>query len=156
MKSAKFSFWDYTLWPLLKIFWEPFSKKRSHFWHWQVYNGPIDLNPSKGYCAVVEKDPLVKNRRSFWANLWQTNFGWKRVALLCHTEPRPLRFHLGFYNSDKQQKEICWLILTGYTAVLKGNEDTIFFAVDADTLKQLPLDIVDSGLNKNVGDYNVI
>ncbi len=162
LKSAKFSWWDWTLGPVLKLLWNPISIKQSHFWNWEVYNDWI------GQTLVVQKCDKAKNRNSFWGNLWQTNFGWKSIEFI-----RPVSFgfnlnadeyilsfetedyHLGFYNKDKSQNEICWLKLNGLTAVLAGDKDTEFFALNAKTMKPMDLKSYGRTTKKEFRKYKI-
>ncbi|MEI6379116.1 MAG: hypothetical protein WCO55_05640 [Candidatus Falkowbacteria bacterium] len=143
MKSAKFSWWDYTLKPLLVIFWEPFSKKRSHFWNWQRFSGITRCS------QYVAGDKNAKDRRSIWRNLIQSNFGWKKVvyfdALDLEGFPYHLDYHVGFFNCDKRQYEICWLKVRGKVAVLRGNQNIDFFAIKAADGQPLKLRFAGNG-----------
>lgn len=139
MKSAKFSWWNYTLWPFLRIIWEPFSKKRSYFWHWQPYSGEVTCY----HWIIVKNDGSIKDRLSRWDNFWQTNFGWRRTMVFSPLKKDRQRFHgkyhIGFTNEITGQNEICWLELSGHVAVLTGNADVRFFAVDAADLTSIEL-----------------
>ena len=149
MKSAKFSWWNYTLWPVLKILLEPIGKKSSHFWHWQPYFGPTFTGLS------ITGDHTAKDRKTWWRNFSQSNFGWKEIF---YVEPELFEghsafdgeYHVGFHNQDKNQNEICWLKLKGRVALLRGNQMTEYFAVSADGHKPLLLKLVGMGRKSNL------
>jgi hypothetical protein len=127
---------DWTLWPLLRVVWEPFSHKRTHWWHWRTYTGQIE-DP-----IVVQGHPNAIDRSSWWNNFYQTNFGWKNVIVV---EPEGYRglWHLGF--STRQDTggvtQYCTVLFNGQEQVgpLVGPYDTIFFAF---TSEEKPIKLI--------------
>ncbi|MBL7022141.1 hypothetical protein ISR92_02400 [Patescibacteria group bacterium] len=123
---------DYLIWPLLKLFWEPFSKKESHFWHWRKYNTPI----SKIRGTLIPADFNAHSRRGgILRLLWETNFGWQKIAIL-----EPANYE-GLYQIVYSAQEIsslnqlciyqekCSLMLRGKVAVQIGPQDTYFYMI---------------------------
>lgn len=96
--------------------------------------------------------PQTKARRGLWSNLWQTNFAWKRFSYLRLNDADfnvGTCYHLGFYNPEKKQNEICWLILKGVTGVLAGDKDVKFFAVEIGSLRPLEFEFYDHKSSKS-------
>lgn len=124
------------LWFLLKLLWEPFSLKRSHWWHWQKVNLGRDIKP-----LIVEGDKTSLDRNTAWRNFWQTNFGWQKVAVLevancvwCHEGQFYVPFQIGWgevNGKSKKQLEICSIVhLEPILGLLLGPSDVNFFAFD--------------------------
>lgn len=117
---------DFVLWPLIAFFWEPFSKKHAHWWHWRNYSGQVIKE------LLAPGDSNAGNRTSgFWANLYYTNFGWTSVLVL---EPVGYsgKYQIGFRSDEGKsvRTQLCSLILGGQTAVQLGPVETEFFAVN--------------------------
>ncbi len=132
MKTKPRHWLDLVFWPTLKLVWEPFSLKKSHWWHWLPYEGVL---PNHEYCLTVGGDPKAKKADDFWPNFYERNFGWQKVALL-HVYDDKGRlaedYHLGYSLGAK--KEICSLLLSHGVGALLGPEPTTFFAIDQDGL----------------------
>jgi len=113
---------DFIFWPILKICWEPFSKKRSHFWHWLEYpNIPQKTLTIRG----IKKE---KPREGFWPNFWQTNFGWKNVVVIePHTKGL---YNIGLWDKTFGRKQLCSCLCKGRIGLLIGPSDVEFFALD--------------------------
>jgi hypothetical protein len=116
---------DWTLWPLLRLVWEPFSRKRTHWWQWRTYTGQIE------YPLVVQGHPDETNRSSWWNNFYQTNFGWKYVVIL-RPEDYSGVWHIGFSAEQMNGRltQYCTVLFNGQDQVapLVGPFDTTFFA----------------------------
>lgn len=138
--KSRFSFWDWTLGILLKIFWEPISIKRSHFWHWRQEKFSY-LDSDYNY-LVVTPDTQARNRHGFWSNLWQTNFGWQKVVVV---EPSYIydSYEIVFSTAsgDYRNFQSCSLRVKGRVGLLIGPEETRFYAVSYNYLipQQIPL-----------------
>ncbi|MCR4279994.1 MAG: hypothetical protein NUV82_01045 [Candidatus Komeilibacteria bacterium] len=122
MKTKPIHWLDYFLWPVLRVFWVPFSKKRSHFWHW------VDVNYYPKFYITANPDPAAKSRRhSLWENLIQTNFKWNKVVVVT-----PVRYsgqyRIGMIAEGKRQ--ICSVINQGKVGLLIGPEAPHFFALN--------------------------
>ena len=128
---------DYIVWPILKIFWEPWSGKKSHWWHWTPYKGlPI-------ISFMVSKDSDA-GERALWtfapSNLWRTNFAWKKVAVMEPADNYQGCYQVGFIADEATHKqELCALILQGKSAGLVGAYDDKFFAITYPGGEPLPL-----------------
>jgi hypothetical protein len=125
------TFFEWFLWPFLKILWEPFSKKRSHWWHWKSVNIEIP----EGYGVFVRMNPFAKPRDTFWSNLIQTNFGWKKVVIIEPINPVPHNgnYKIGFINSREfTNQKICEFLVRDGTkvALLCGPNHFEVFGVD--------------------------
>lgn len=112
----------------LKIFWEPFSKKRSHWWNWKTLHRDIYLP----HCARMAGNRDAKNGNSKFSNFFQTNFVWKRVVIMTPWDRR-IPFKIGFISRIEREKKICDIRnkpgqLIG---VLVGPDDVEFFALDS-------------------------
>jgi hypothetical protein len=120
------SLYDWTLWPLLRVVWEPFSKKRSHWWHWRTYTGQIHNS------VVAKGHPKAIDRSIAWENFYQTNFGWNDVVVLRPVDYNGL-WHLGFSakQDNGQLTQYCAIVFEGQKkiAALVGPYDITFFAV---------------------------
>jgi len=115
---------DFALEPLLKIFWEPFSKKQSHFWRWKRYSGYIENT------LTIRGIASEKPRNSFWSNFWQSNFGWKNVVII---KPETKKFYqIGFFDKVTNDKKLCSCLVKGDVGLLAGSNDVEFFAIDED------------------------
>lgn len=150
------------IWFLLKLLWEPFSLKRSHWWHWQLRDLPENAKK-----LTVKGDGVSEERNSFWSNFWQSNFGWQKVVILAPTKSQKIKgleFHVDSFcyvqenigpflfgwNQDGNKKfqdnkfEICTIVqnIPPRFGVLVGPRDANFFAFD---LEGNPLELVDCG-----------
>ncbi len=123
---------DKIFWPVIKAVWEPFSLKRSHWWHWLPYG----QQPS--YLLKIPADHNAAPRHSAWHNLIQTNFGWSKVAV---TKPKNYfgLYRWGFKSREgaKNKLEVCALILQGPVANLIGPHDMELFAELSPTISRL-------------------
>ena len=126
---------DYVLWPLLRLVWEPFSLKRSHFWHWRDYPVHYQLSNTVGFSGSPDARPI----RGWFSNLWQTNFGWKLAATL--EGPAGMDYHLGFetVENGKTVQKICSIVLRGKCAALIGSADVRFFMVSVNGKTSVPI-----------------
>jgi hypothetical protein len=133
---------DVVLWPLLRLLWEPFSKKQSHWWHWRPYEGTVPEN----FREYMEGDGTARPRKGILGNLIQTNFGWKKVAILGHSNHygHPILYQLGFTSTENgvRKKELCTVVLNDYCAALLGPSPTEFFAVSYPEGNPIPIDLV--------------
>jgi hypothetical protein len=130
MKTEPKHIFDFLLWPILKLIWEPFSLKRAHWWHWLTYAKEI---PDHSYTVTVPGDKTAKRADRGWPNFYERNFGWQTTALLfVHDDKGQLAedYHLGFRCGNKT--ETCSILLSHGIAALIGPDDTIFFAVGKD------------------------
>lgn len=120
------------LWLLIKrtfvlflwLFWEPISRKRSHWWHWK----PYQPNVNHRLCQWVAGNPKSKPRTSFWSNLWQTNFGWQWVAVLEPYDIQP--FQIGFVEEDGRRRLCSKPVKNRRIGMLLGPDPIRFFAVN--------------------------
>lgn len=121
---------DDWLWPIIKIIWEPFSLKRSHWWHWRPYQGPAQFRQR------LAGNLAAKARRGFWSTLIQTNFAWTQVAII---EPKEYTgaYQVGFCGPEISspqaserwyQGQLCAMIIEGPSALLVGSGDLYYFA----------------------------
>ncbi|MFA5000103.1 MAG: hypothetical protein WC545_01985 [Patescibacteria group bacterium] len=153
MKTKPFHILDVTLGLILKIIWEPFSQKKSHWWHWQRvgFFGKIAITES-GLTVTAEADENAKAADKGWDNFWQRNFGWKKIAIIAVFEPNNIiaeensqldlkkffeqetklakNFRIGYIDGEKV--ELCSLLLDKPTGVLIGPRDCKYFALDKD------------------------
>jgi hypothetical protein len=126
---------------ILRIFWEPISKKRSHGFQWVPFDGELDL--MRGVVAVTGSLE-AKDRDTFWRNFWETNFGWNEVAVirinntLLGFDKKFKSFRVGLIAEGK--KEICEINFKPEQKVglLIGPEEVRFFAIDENG-EQLPV-----------------
>lgn len=140
---------DYCLWPIIKILWEPISLKRSHWWHWKkISNKNLNLNKTINILGHKKS----KNRNGYWNNFWQTNMGWKKSIVL-DTVART-RYQIGYIDNEKT--EICSIILSGPTAVLIGPKETQFFAISYPDGKQIELKSDKKMVDKHLHDIPLI
>lgn len=123
---------DIILWPILKIIWEPFSKKESHFWHWSNYKPRLDL-----VIATVYGDHRAGKRNGFISNLIQTNFSWQKIAILKPNTEK--EYQIGFMSDegDVSKSQVCSIILHGECAALVGPYDVKFFAISYPEAEQI-------------------
>lgn len=141
LKTSPVHWLDVALWPLLKILWEPLSLKRSHWWHWRS----ISSSRINGYPFIKSKGgSKEKPRTGLWSNFWQTNIAWKKAIVLSPMIPG--EYQIGYTSAKKT--EICSIILDGPTALLKGSEDSKFFAISYPEGRPLHLLILTEGQDK--------
>lgn len=132
-------FLDRFLWPLLRLIWEPFSKKRSHWWHWRDSDS-IAIQT----CLEFRGNSLANSRSGFWNNLWQTNFGWKSALII---KPElSTKYKIGFFNH--KGAKICSIIMDGEIALLEGPDPVNFFAFSYPENEPIGLEIVKNNVPK--------
>jgi hypothetical protein len=143
-------FEDALFWPIIKTVWEPFSLKRSHWWHWINY----DQIPNN--LLSIQPDEDAKPRHAgIRYNLIQTNFGWKKVAVL---KPKKYsgKYQCGFVSQEgsKYKTQLCTVILQGPVAVLLSPYGFNFFAKSYPENNLLDLELIQVttkyGLDKNI------
>ncbi|MFA5023548.1 MAG: hypothetical protein WC523_01135 [Patescibacteria group bacterium] len=131
MKTKPKHVLDWTLWPILKIFFKPFSKKSSYAWQWLDYSAKRQAILDANLFIKLDADPLAQPVKTIWSNFYQRNFGWKRVVRVVAYKNHSLwakEFQIGYISGE--DCKLCSLILTGITGVLIGDQTVIFFAVD--------------------------
>jgi len=134
-------FLDRFLWPLLRLIWEPFSKKRSHWWHWKNTNL---IYAEKNSTLTIKGNPSAGSRSGFWRNLWQTNFGWKSALII---KPKlSTKYKVGFF--DHKEAKICSIIMDGEIALLEGSDPVNFFAFSYPENEPIQLEIVKNNILK--------
>ncbi len=118
---------DNVFWPVLQVIWEPFSKKRSHWWHWQ--ETPLLPNLLDAG-LIVPGYSGSKIRKNFLSNLWQTNFGWKGVAIISPTDYQG-KYRVGYreFSESGCRSEVCSIVLSDKVAVLRGPKNVVYFAL---------------------------
>lgn len=137
------SVFDHFLKPILAIFWEPFSLKKSHWWNWR-HDNHYHSEEISYFLKWIEGDCDAKNRSNFWSNLIQTNFGWKKSAII---EPSDFCdfYYLGFLKVNKKGEispQICTLPLKGKSALLKGPNGVYFYAVSCLDFKPIEINVI--------------
>lgn len=135
METSPRHWMDVVFWPLLMAFWEPFTRKRSHWWHWKPYHGQLV------HAKRIARDLDAAPRRGSWfSNFYQTNFGWRTAVIL---EPRHYcgKYHIGFQSNERKlveddlimdselHLEYCTVVLSGRSAALVGPDPVLFFAI---------------------------
>lgn len=128
MKTKPRHWLNIVFWPILKLVWEPFSLKRSHWWHWLPYEEAL---PGDEYHLTIEGNPKARRADQFWSNFYERNFGWQKVALLHIYDDKGRlaeNYRLGYSCGVK--KEVCSILLNHGVGALVGPEDTMFFAID--------------------------
>jgi hypothetical protein len=129
------------LFPIIKIIWEPISKKRSHWLHWKNINMGLYLDDT----VSVFPDLKAQPRQNAWSMFWQTNFFWKKVAIVkptddCHTLNK---YRIGIMCEYNENVQICTIPISkdNSVALLVGDKPLIAFALDHDG-NQIPLKLV--------------
>ncbi|PKN02875.1 hypothetical protein CVU76_02515 [Candidatus Dojkabacteria bacterium HGW-Dojkabacteria-1] len=132
LKTSKFHIEAILFLPLIMLLWEPFSKKRSHWWNWSKYTKKIE----KGVFVKAEKSnhPLT----NVWHLIVQLNFKWKKLVIF-EAENYQGEFQIVYGN---REKEICSVILKGKVACLVPSSDTVFTAVKYPNGEELQLKII--------------
>jgi hypothetical protein len=121
MKTKPRHIFDIIIWPIIRIFWEPFSLKRSHWWHWRKYDKEITDT------VTVNGDQKAQPRNNHWQDLIQTNFLWKKSIVLKPNKNTP--YHLGFISKHENKCQICSIVLQGPVGLLLSPHKVEFFAV---------------------------
>jgi len=130
---------DWLLWPILRLIWEPVSRKQAHWWHWRKY-----------YFVHIEMievagDPMVKPRNNIWNNFWQSNFAWHEVVVFKVVNQDGSdyigTYQIGFYSKTEKRRQLCSILLTGQCACLLGHFSTNFFVI-ADQNRRASLKII--------------
>ena len=128
LQTSPTSWLDWVLWPLLRAVWEPFSRKRSHWWHWLPYTGQMQGS------LVVRGHPDTVDRSSTWQDFYQTNFGWQHVVVVKPADYQG-RWHIGFSARQENGRvtQYCSILINGQEKVasLIGPTDTTLFAFTA-------------------------
>jgi len=132
LKTSKLHIEAILFLPLIMLLWEPFSKKRSHWWNWSKYNNEI----GKGVLVKAEKNnhPLT----NVWHLIVELNFRWKKLVIF---EPENYKgeYQIVYGNNEK---EICSVILKGKVACLVPSSDTVFTAMKYPNGEELQLKII--------------
>jgi hypothetical protein len=140
---------DFILWPILKLLWEPFSIKQSHFWHWMNYSNAVQ------YKTLIPTDPQAIPRNSLWKLFIYTNISWEKCVIL---KPKNFntntRYQVGFINGRENKKQLCSIILNTEVAVLCGPYPTHFFAIDYNAKQVIELEILKE-TKKNILEQNI-
>lgn len=131
-RTQPFHLFDVIFWWLIKLVWEPFSLKRSHWWHWQMRILPESASPLE-----VTGDELDIPRNTKWRVFFLTNFGWHKVALIAPVEPRMSPYQVGWNQAcnpkfKENEFEICTIALCSGICLLVGPGKTNFFGFDMD------------------------
>ncbi len=116
---------DMVLWPVLKLVWEPLSRKNSHFWHWQATSYRPEM------CLTIPGDRRAKERhRNILQQLLKTNFGWQH-ALILRPKNYTGSYQVGFMSVEggRQVKQLCSVIIDRSCAVLRSPYVADYFAV---------------------------
>jgi hypothetical protein len=130
---------DFILWWIIKLLWEPFSLKRSHGWHWIIR--PLPFPVIRPLIVNGSGDDLERDTR--WRKFYLTNFGWRRVVLIVPQvikENGVMSEYTGYYQIGWNQLdnpkfkdnefEMCTIIQHGIIGLLVGPGITNFFAHD--------------------------
>jgi len=143
--DMKMYFYEYILCPILRIVLEPFSLKKSYWWHWVFYYKRI---PER-FIKNIDGDPEAKPRDGFVSSFWQTNFGWKKIALLKCVDIYVGEIRYGFIDSNDRVK-ICTYSQDSSSkiALLVGPESLRFFAIRADTGYPVMISLLSESLTK--------
>ncbi len=131
---------DKIIWPILRAVWEPFSKKKVHWWHWKNYKGDI------GNAIKLDGDRNTSPRHaSIWKNLYFTNFSWSRCAVLKPKNYTGL-YKRGFRAEEGGliKTELCNVLLSGtHAGLVVGPSDTEFFALSYPDNALLELELLE-------------
>jgi len=123
-KTFPRQFEDILFWPIIRTVWEPFSFKRSHWWHWLNY----DREP-KYLLEIPINNQAATRHEGIKNNLIQTNFNWNQAAIL---KPKDYEgeYRCGFVGQEGHisKNQVCALILQGPVAVLLSPYQIKFFA----------------------------
>ncbi len=113
---------------LLRLFWEPISKKESHWWNWIKYEGQID--PS--LCLTIEGDKNSKPRVNFITNLIRTNFTWNKTVVLEVQSDFDKKINIGLISKEENKIQLCNIPLdtNKQYAFLLGFYPFTYFAID--------------------------
>ncbi|WKZ24680.1 MAG: hypothetical protein QY321_03635 [Patescibacteria group bacterium] len=138
------SLYYWPLWLLVKLLWEPFSLKRSHWWTW--IKDPFINDQQMMMKVEAPGDLKARPRDTFWGNFWQTNFGWQTCSILC-PEDLSQEYQVGFIREYDNKKMYCSLILNGPVAILQGPKEMKFFAFSLDK-KAVKIKVLRTGISK--------
>ena len=136
---------DAVLWPILRVLFEPFSRKQSHWWHWRKIDpGAWPRNSIRPILNIPpgELDLTARERTGPWSRFWQTNFGWRKVVIVRpgdwdwttwneqkHSQP----YQVGFFLPGHGHGYICSVVIKGTPcALLLGPRPVDFFAIYPD------------------------
>lgn len=126
--------WDVLFWPVLRLVWEPFSRKNSHFWQWEHYNPPSFVKPH-----FLQPESGAIARTDLWSNLYQTNFIWQKVAIIT-PDNKETPFRVGYVNGSGQEGgRLCTIVLTQPFAILCDPQGIGVFVLDESLGRQIPL-----------------
>lgn len=122
------SWLDWVAWPVLRVIWEPFSYKRSHWWHWRNTARPNEWLPIVG-------DPLANSQTDAWSIFYNTNFAWQTWVELAPVGYQG-SWQVGYTVGSTTQ--VCAIVLTKTCRVLIGNGDVGYFGI---TLQGKPVQL---------------
>lgn len=129
---------DFILWWIIKLAWEPFVLHYSQAWHWVKRILPFNSKP-----LTVENNRNDQERDTNWKNFWLTHFGWRKVVLVAPyivQSDGTINIYTGSYQIGWNQPgnlkfkdnefEMCTIIQYGIISLLVGPGKTNFFAHD--------------------------
>lgn len=141
---------DRLLAPPLRVLWEPFSRKNSHFWNYFDCEWPI-----------LEHEPLEvmpdENAReryvNRWSMFWATNFADPKVVVIepvDHSE----RYQIGYFSQvghlQKTVIQRCSVILSGQFGLLLTNRTVYVWAESFEDKRQIRLQTNDLATRKTL------
>ncbi|MCU0680383.1 MAG: hypothetical protein MUF50_03735 [Planctomycetes bacterium] len=145
---------DIFLWPLLKIFLEPFSNRIAHSWHWtkvsqKDYESQIGLSLNVNQLERVPGFKKSKPLKNYWNEVWHRNFIWQRVAILAPENGD--HYHLAYMEDKEEAKiNICKLIFKERIGILLGPDDAWYFGIKPDTKEIIKLDLLEKTTKNKV------
>ena len=132
-KTTKFHIEDYLFLPLIKLFWEPFSGKRSHWWNWSNTKNTFSKS------VHIEGEKSLHPLNNLWNVLVELNFRWNKLVIL---QPVNYRGEYQLAYSNSKYKEICSIVLEDQVACLINHEDTKYSGFSYPKGKEIQLRIV--------------
>lgn len=138
----------YPFWFLLKVTWEIFSLKRSHFFTWIKDSHDSQEILSSGVTNQVPPNLKARTRSSGWKNFWLTNFGWQRVAIVRPKDKGIKKYQVGIIREYDGKVMFCSLVVMGRCALLQAPQPVKIFGISYPEKKLIKLEVVQKNFSK--------
>ena len=137
---------------LIKVIFEPFSLKRSHWFSWikdELSERDIKDFPK----LLVPGSSKAKPRNTELKNFLYTNFIWKEAAIVEPVDEEVTEYQVGITREYDKKIMYCSVVLSrdmanGQVAVLQAADEVEFFGFTYPERKPIKLRLVKEGISK--------
>ena len=154
--DRKLAWYWYPLWFLIKAVWEPFSRKRSHFFMWDkktLTKEHLEKCPP----LTILGNPLAEARGDPWSNFQLTNFGWKQtVKIRPDPKEKAIDYVVAFTREYDGVTMYSMLVMRGSSALLLGPEDINIYGLTPGTHEPVKLMIVHNSVGVHKKELGIV